>query len=340
MNETRPEQDRWIQIRHNREHSKRILSEVAAELEKAKLNGVLTVAIAGSFGRLEASESSDADFIVVLANDGESNTEESQEEKAREVYATVAAPFVSRGIEEPNPAGVFARARRLDELVPAADTGGIGQAQEQPDVMGKRLLLLLESQPLWNPSGYTETIDAVFDRYAAHVRTEPGKEFVLLLNDLIRYFRYICVNYESTFGTQSEKWALRNVKLRHSRMLMYFGLLVLLGEASAMGADEAKVDFVRKGLDRTPIDRMELAYNRAADTKLGLALGLYNTFLEHISDPSLRTILSAIDYDNRYESPDFARLKANSDAFLSELARFCYGQRGRWSDRFFEYLLF
>ena len=59
-----------------------------------------------------------------------------------------------------------------------------------------------------------------------------------------------------------------------------------------------------------------------------------------LSDPSVRVQLNALDYDRRYENPLFADLKANSDSFQSELARFIYARRGQWSDRFFEYLIF
>jgi hypothetical protein len=329
----------WPRLAQNREFSQRQLTDIRAEAAHASLDGILTVAMAGSFGRDEASEVSDADFIIVLQDDATLD-EERRHALNTNVYAAVAGMFTSRGIVEPNPNGVFAEARTLSELLPADLDGGIGQPSEHSDVMGKRLLLLLESKWLWNEEGYHRTIEAIFDRYAKHVREEPRKEFVLLLNDLIRYFRYICVNYESTFDLQRDKWAIRNVKLRHSRLLMYFGLLVLLGEASSMGPEAEKHAWVRDQLALTPLERVQLAYNRANDSKFSLVAGLYNSFLESISDPSLREMLSAVAYSDRYQNQEFARLKANSDAFQGELARFCYGQRGRWSDRFYEYLIF
>lgn len=331
--------DVWPRLRRNREYSRATLDEIRGELAGLELSGVLTVAVAGSFGRDEASEASDADFIIVLRDDS-SLSQEERVKASLAVYDEVSGPFVSRGIDKPNPAGVFHEARSLAELLPPNEDGGIGQAAEQVDVMGKRLLLLLESKPLWADDGYQHTIDAIFDSYARHVQLEPRKEFVLLLNDLIRYFRYICVNYESTFGTQRDRWAIRNIKLRHSRLLMYFGLLALLGEASVFRADERKLAFVRQSLSLTPLERLSLAYERAGDSKFGLVAGLYNSFLESISDPSMRAMLSAVEYGDRYSNAEFARLKANSDAFQGELARFCYGQRGRWTDRFYEYLIF
>lgn len=331
--------DVWPRLRRNRDFSQSTLGSVREELDALALSGVLTVAVAGSFGRDEASEVSDADFIIVLDED-ETLDDAARRQRNTEVYGQISAPFVARGIAEPNPTGVFASARTLSELLPPSEHGGIGQAAEQSDIMGKRLLLLLESKPLWSDPGYKKTIDAIFSSYARHVEAEPRKEYVLLLNDLIRYFRYICVNYESSFGTQRDRWAIRNIKLRHSRLLMYFGLLALLGEASSIGNDPAKVTWVREQLALTPLERLALAYARARDSKFGLVAGLYNSFLESISDPSLRDMLSAVEYADRYDNQEFARLKANSDAFQGELARFCYGQRGRWTDRFYEYLIF
>jgi len=146
------------------------------------------------------------------------------------------------------------------------------------------------------------------------------------LNDLIRYFRYICVNYQSTFGKQNEKWAIRNLKLRHSRLLMYVGLLVLVGESSKF-RDERKLSTIRTNLALTPLQRLQRVFDANNDHSFFKIAGLYNAFLMRLSDPSVRTQLNAIDYERRYENPYFAALKANSDSFQSELVSSCFVDR-------------
>ena len=161
----------------------------------------------------------------------------------------------------------------------------------------------------------------------------------MLLNDLIHYFRFICINYQSSFDRENEKWPLRNVKLRHSRIVMYMGLLALLGEASKFW-DERKASWVRERLALTPLERIAAVYEANAEATFFRVAGAYETFLARISDPHLRADLNNLDYDRRYENITFAALKANSDALQSELTRFIFARRGQWSERFFEYLIF
>ena len=61
---------------------------------------------------------------------------------------------------------------------------------------------------------------------------DPRKNYVFLLNDLIRYFRTICVNYPYTKEPEEEQWPIRNIKLRHSRLMMYASLVAMLGVLS------------------------------------------------------------------------------------------------------------
>lgn len=328
----------FIAIDENREFSRRVLTSVTSALSGKQFHGVRTIAIAGSFGRHEASVTSDADFIVVLNDDTNPSNDERRAVEASVVDA-VAIEFEKFGIARPNPQGVFAAPRTMGEILPALQEGGFGKPDEPADLMGKRQLLLLESQPLWASDEYNKVIDEIFERYSSYVLTDPTKEHIYLLNDLIRYFRYICINYQSTWDNENEKWAIRNVKLRHSRLLMYAGLLVLIGESSKF-KDERKISTVRDGLLKTPLERLESVYETNEDWTYFKLLGAYNTFLMRLSDPTVRIQLNAIEYSRRYQNPLFATLKANSDFFQGELARFIYARRGQWSDRFFEYLIF
>lgn len=327
---------KYATLEANAAFSLGVLTAVRDGLAATQFENVRTIAIAGSFGRLEASRASDADFIVVL--DETMTSEEQSADLQERVVEATALEFEKFGILRPNPEGVFARPRSMAELLPPVKGGGFGTPNESNELMGKRLLLLLESRPLWSDTGYDAVITDIFDRYASYVADDMAKEYVYLLNDLIRYFRYICVNYQSTFGNQNEKWAIRNLKLRHSRLVMYAGLLFLVGHASQF-QDDRKLNVVRDGLSMTPLERIQLAYEDSRDFGFFRLAGLYNTFLERISDPTLRVDLNAIAYAERYENPYFSALKANSDAFQAELARFLFGRRGQWSDRFFEYLV-
>lgn len=286
---------------------------------------MVTIALAGSFGRLEGSASSDADYILVVADSDGETVDKDQ--------AVIRAAIGDYEVSPPNKSGVFSAARTIKDL-----SEHMGQAEEAVDQLGKRMLLLLESRPVYNDSRYDALIKDLFSKYAEYVEGAPDKEYVFLMNDLIRYFRYICVNYQATFWRENEKWVIRNLKLRHSRVIMYAGLLFLIGEASKYQG-EAKISFVREHLALTPLERLGLVYKGNHDYGFFRVIGLYNVFLSRLSDEAWRAKLN-VDYDHRYSLPEFSEMKANSDGLVAELLRFVFARRGQWSDRFFEYLLF
>ncbi len=214
----------------------------------------------------------------------------------------------------------------------------MGEATEKVDQLGKRMLLLLESRWVYDRPRYAALIEELFSKYAQYLKSDSDKEYAFLMNDLIRYFRFICVNYQATFWRENEKWVIRNLKLRHSRVIMYAGLLFLIGEASKYYGED-KISFVRKHLALTPLERLGLVYESNHDHGFFRVIGLYNVFLSRLSDEAWRAKLN-VEYDQRYSLPEFSEMKANSDALVAELLRFVFARRGQWSDRFFEYLLF
>jgi len=139
---------RYVALEEAERFSHDVLDAVRASLAQEIFPSVRTIAVAGSFGRLEASRASDADFIIVLDDD---LTVDSEARAAIEhsVITRLTQSFDDFGITSPNPEGVFALPRSLGELLPPEQEGGFGTPDEDTDLMGKRLLLLLESRSLW-----------------------------------------------------------------------------------------------------------------------------------------------------------------------------------------------
>jgi predicted nucleotidyltransferase len=316
-------------------HSQEVLAELRTRFAGDKrFVGVQTIAIAGSFGRFEGSRSSDADCIVVLEDDVALRID-----VARDALSAITDHLEQMEIGAPNPTGSFAKPRRRAELLPDPLKGDMGSDSEATDIISKRMLMLLESRPVLHDAQYHSCVHGIFDRYAQYVRADTAKEHLYLLNDLVRYFRYICVNYQAKFDLEHESWPLRNLKLRHSRIVMYMGLLALLGEASKY-QDDQKVTTVEAGLSLTPLDRIAHVYARNEDPTFCLVAELYETFLARVSDQTTRDELNGLEYSSRYDNALFSDLKKNSDTLQTELVRFIFARRGEWSDRFFEYLFF
>lgn len=331
-----PHVEHYQSVCANWRYSRQKLLELRERLasQQAALTDVMTIAAAGSFGRLEASAQSDADCIIVL-KDGLPDQSASE----RAAVDLVTSAIADMGISKPNPTGVFARARAFEELLPPQEAGGMGSSDEHVDVLGKRILMLLESRPVFADEAYVSCLEQVFARYGIYVGADTRKEHLYLLNHLIHYFRFICVNYQASFDREYERWPLRNLKLRHSRIVMYMGLLVLIGESSKYVCAQ-KIAILHEHLHLTPLERIAMVYEANHDWSFFRVAGLYNTFLARISDETTRQELNNLDYSGRYENVLFSTLKTNSDALQSELTRFVLARRGQWSERFFEYLIF
>ena len=283
----------------------------------------LTVVVAGSFARMEACPLSDLDFML-LSEDGESDLSGIQD-----MIRGMARDF---DIQLPNEAGVFSDVIPVAELV-----NGIGAKKETLDAVAQRLLLLMESRPIYNAAVYDRTVNSVLEKYLELVIEEPDKQAVFLLNDAMRYFRSICVNYQFTFWNEEEKWVLRNVKLRHSRLIMYAGLLLLVLNASKKA--DIKVEYLRKNIALTPLEKIVSVYRDNGDESAHRVVSMYEVFLKKISDPKVREALSA-DYNERYENAWYHELKTNSDNLQRELTRFIFERKRDWPAEIFEYLIF
>lgn len=241
----------------------------------------------------------------------------------------------SLGIERPKIDGVFAKPTTEDGLL--GDT--LGKSDEHLSSFGKRMLILLETQPVHGISAYGELVTKLLERYArGYVAKEPYKEWTFLLNDLMRYFRSLCVNYQWDFENNKQKWPIRNVKLRHSRLIMYAGLLTLLGECSKERED--KVQWLRRHLFLTPLERLACVYALNGEWCFHRVAGPYDVFLNKLNDSKAREALKVGgDYDDRYAQRLYVDLKVNSDSLVAEMLRFILARRGQWSERFFEYLI-
>ena len=296
---------RYEALSANWANSKRLFVKIKDLLSAALKDGrVQCVGAAGSLGRMEASDLSDADLIVVL--DPKIPLASAD---ATAAYETVWEALAPMGIGRPNAKGVFARPTNVTQLLER-----IGHTEEDLAIIGKRMLLLLETQPVFGATSFQTVIDALVDRYAKdYVKDDARKEWTFLLNDLIRYFRAICVHYQSTFDDtdliEHDKWTLRNVKLRHSRLIMYAGLLALLGESSKIRDD--KVSWLKNRLRWTPLERLSSVYESNEDWAFFRLAGLYAVFLGRLSRRRRCATGSRWTTRDRNKHRAFAELKAN-----------------------------
>ncbi|MDE7539854.1 hypothetical protein [Gluconobacter sphaericus] len=321
--------DRHQALKAARDYSDRRISDIRQVIKNASHSdnlGIHSLAVAGSLARREASEVSDLDLIITTIS--------SKPSPDTDILVWRDELCDKLKIEKPNPVGVFATP--ICQTLIESISGG---ADEHYSSVAKRVLFLLESEWLFNETNYNALLNKIVDAYAIDVTADPRKNFVFLLNDVVRFFRALCVNYQHTKSETSDgKWPLRNVKLRHSRVLMYFSMIAAIGSLSRERSPQ-KIDALKILVKIPPLERLFVAYQLADDGAFYKVAGFYDTFLALLSNSEVREELKGLDYDDRYKSRYFAQLKANSDALSSELLRFYEARRQVWDDRFFEYMI-
>lgn len=274
------------------------------ELRKALVGVVPEGSVAltcGSYARREASTESDIDFFI-LTDDASA--------------ATAGGPNWARDAEAeieklvpnaPAAGGAFAQTLGLSSMI---DNIG-GQADTNENIT-RRMLVLLEGEWLANEKLFNEKRDEVIDKY---VDSSNGDHHIVkfLLNDIIRYWRTITVDYEhKTGGVDSTKpWAIRNVKLAFSRKLLYAGGLFSVGQ-TADRTQEEKKQILKELFVIPPLDRIERICGSQLFTPIGAS---YDIFLDKMEDSSVRSHLKTLTKAERDSDPVFRQLKNEAQHF-------------------------
>lgn len=263
-----------------------------------------SVVLMGSWGRAEATAGSDDDFMVLL--DGPERGEVKPSINAVKTVLDLA----------PGDQGVFGEPVFCDDLV-----GNVGLDRDDNKNLTRRMLFLLESVPATAPDVYAAARERVLRRYL----DESVKDFRpprFLLNDTVRYWRTICVDFAGKEQAGPEKWGLRNAKLRTSRKVLFAGGLLPIFECAALERG-AMFGFLSSRLAFPPTDRIAQSFldHGAADPG-ARALGAYDDFLGLLDDESFRRELLDVIRDTADQSAAFAeaqRLGAELEAGLLAL---------------------
>lgn len=288
------------------------------------------VAVSGSLGRLEAGTHSDADVIVVLHQAVSGR-------RAAQLMSHVWDALALVGPPRPTPTGIYATPATFAELC-SRDT--VGRIDEDVPTFGKRIQLILDAQPVY---GFDGSAGAFATVQAGILRRYHSQSWAYLLNDLIRYFRSVRVRDQWNFSTGKGGWYLRSLKQEHSRVVLYAGLLLLLGEGGKESHDPP--GWLAARLPWTPLERIAAVYVANADPHFNRVASAYERFLEMTAHAEHRALLSAAApaavADLQRGAPAvYEALLANARLLQRELVRFVLARQADWGERFLEMLLF
>ena len=275
----------------------RALTDARCDAARAALAGVprdpdVAVVLLGSWGRRELTSGSDDDVLIVTTGDRR------EELRPR--------------LEELQPAfgGASGAQGTFDEVVSVRELATIGLEADSNRVLTRRMLVLLESAPLLGADVHRTVLATLLDAYLGSGERRDRRPPRFLLNDVIRYWRTVAVDFEAKARAGEDgKWALRHAKLRTSRTMLFAGGLLPLLECHHVVADEAPALLLGELL-QPPTDRIAAAFLRYEAVDAGVrTLGAYDRFLALLDDPERRAGLEGLDRARAREDETFQQCR-------------------------------
>jgi predicted nucleotidyltransferase len=259
----------------------------------------------GSLARGEYTGGSDLDWTLLVDGqaDGDhfANVQEITRILRREKFV------------EPGPTGVFGNFAFSHQIVHQ-----IGGEDDTNKNITQRILLLVESIAIGQAKAHERVVRLVISRY---VEEDRGLRFSrnakriprFLLNDIVRYWRTMTIDFVNKQRERTDGWALRNAKLRMSRKLIFVsGLLTCFSpelftppgetwlEPGGAVSIPRVVEFLRERTRLTPLHQLaEAALRPAIQPATAKALfDEYDAFLGVLSDDDKRRHLKALTMDD------------------------------------------
>ena len=265
--------DIFGQCKINADNAIEKMRDVASELFGERSD--IIIGVNGSVARREYTSGSDVDhFFLSTVCDSCNRVDVSTEEKKfREALE-------SKGLKMPANGGVFEGALYQGKLLHP-----IGGDEDTNKTLTRRMLFLLEGEWIFNQSAFDELRRQLIAQYVSD-SLEHDKLALYLLNDIIRYWRTICIDFEYKTSGGKKPRAIRLAKLRVSRMLLCFAGIVAVAEANNRTAVEKRARIVEI-FSMQGIDRLE----ELLGNKFTKAKKCYGEFLLKLDDPDFRSKL-------------------------------------------------
>lgn len=281
----------------------------------------------GSLAREEWTSGSDVDWTLMI--DGPSDMDHFEHAK------DVESLLIELGYREPGSTKIFGEMASSYELVHY-----IGGLEDTNQNITRRILMLLESVPLSNPLIHERVLRAILKRYVigdpSSTHRDKFRVPLFLLNDVVRYWRTIAVDYAAKKWQRSNKgWGLRNIKLRMSRKLLFAkGMLTcFLCDGSFSGQPkgpsqeiiQAELLNICFNLGRcSAIDLLATALLEYAKPETGRRIfNAYNRFVAMLNNVEQRKRLDEIEFDEANDSL-FGEQRENSREFQKGLEEFFF----------------
>jgi predicted nucleotidyltransferase len=323
----------WRHLRKAREQAQSKRAELRSAL--AHLDSEDTsIVVSGSLARDEFTQGSDVDWTLLI--DGQSDPGHYAVTKKIE---EIIRPLAGKGVGQEGTFGAMVFSHDLVHQI-----GGEDDTNRNTT---RRLLLLLESRVVGREDAYRNVVRNILNRYLLEDRgfwKGSGHRVPRFLqNDVARYWRTMAVDFAYKLRARSGRgWAIRNIKLRTSRKLIYVsGLLACFRchldfsdeQREALFADASRrqeiIEHLEKIFQGTPLDIAATVLNRFPhlDETAKKILGSYDEFIGILGDENVRSHLESLSEKDADKDELYQKARLLSHTFRDGLLEFFFDSK-------------
>ncbi len=298
----------------------------------------------GSVARNECTIQSDIDWTLLV--DG------SADPYHNTIVNLVRRQFTESGLQPPGASGMFGQIAFSHDLIHY-----IGGEDDSNHNLTRRILMLLESDKILTHSedskygtSYDRVLRGIINQYIDHdsgFNSERGSLASVprfLLNDIIRFWRTMCVDFALKQREQDgRKWALRNIKLRISRKLIFVKGLLMCQSCYMKQTNPMEVK--SKLWDLSIMKPLDVLINMTHENGINLEyvklmLLSYDKFIAILNDETKRNHLTELNMMDVYQDSLFLEAQSITDEFQENLDFIFVKDRNPISDFTLKYAIF
>jgi hypothetical protein len=254
-----------------------------------------------------------------------------------EIVHALRAKLKLAALKMPGPTEVFGGLVFSHDLIHA-----IGGDEDTNRNMTRRLLLLLESASIGaseSEDAHNRIVKGIIHRYvvedasfiSGNKRTNRIPRF--LLNDVVRFWRTMAVDYANKYRPRAgQGWALRNIKLRMSRKLLFVsGFFMCISWAlnkTESDDDELMVqeleNYLLRWTQRPPLESLAIIVETYASCLTDDIFDSYDSFLALLHDEGKRKLLEQLAPEEAYGDEVFLRARQLAADFDDALIKMLF----------------
>ncbi|NQW89717.1 hypothetical protein HQQ88_05340 [Curtobacterium sp. VKM Ac-2861] len=266
---------------YSQERNTELKQAISDRIAGIQLPG-LAIFTVGSYGRLEASRHSDVDLFFTYNDDDPHGTRRTNEYRLFgrliDIVEELEYPALSNDAE-------FLQSHLLKDMLK-----NLGSPEDDHrNYFTSRMLLLLESRALYGEEEYSSILDSIIETYYRdYPRHEDAFRPWFLLNDIMRFWKTLLLNYENRRNDAPQavlvKSRVKNFKLKYSRATTCFATIAAIGSAQ----EPVTKDAIRAIVSASPRQRLEMVASDipSSASTVDDALEEYAWFLEQTAKPT------------------------------------------------------